>query len=166
MSGDWLKLENITPNKFEIIEMAHTLGKNRQEMVGIFVDYLVWVNEQCERAFIPISAQNHIDEKVSCPGFCAALQKVGWMNITDTDLEIVEFDRHNGNTARSRAQNNRRVANLRMREKIVKQATDGLLDVTQPELHNRLPEKRREENNSPVLEEKGETVNNPITNNE
>ena len=166
MSGDWLKLENITPNKFEIIEMAHTLGKNRQEMVGIFVDYLVWVNEQCERAFIPISAQNHIDEKVSCPGFCAALQKVGWMNITDTDLEIVEFGRHNGNTARSRAQNNRRVANLRMREKIVKQAADDLLDVTQPELHNHLPEKRREENNSPVLEEKGETVNSSITNNE
>jgi hypothetical protein len=144
MSGDWLKLENITPNKFEIIEMAHTLGKNRQEMVGIFVDYLVWVNEQCERAFIPISAQNHIDEKVMCPGFCAALQKVGWMNITDTDLEIVKFGRHNGNTAKSRAQNNRRVASHRMREKMAQQIANDELDVTQPELHNRLPEKRRE----------------------
>ena len=144
MSGDWLQLENITPNKFEIIEMAHTLGKNRQEMVGIFVDYLVWVNEQCERAFIPISAQNHIDEKVMCPGFCAALQKVGWMNITDTDLEIVKFGRHNGNTAKSRAQNNRRVASHRMREKMAQQIANDELDVTQPELHNRLPEKRRE----------------------
>ena len=144
MSGDWLQLENITPNKFEIIEMAHTLGKNRQEMVGIFVDYLVWVNEQCERAFIPISAQNHIDEKVMCPGFCAALQKVGWMNITDTDLEIVKFGRHNGNTAKARAQNNRRVASHRMREKMAQQIANDELDVTQPELHNRLPEKRRE----------------------
>jgi hypothetical protein len=52
-----------------------------------------------------------------------------------------------------------------MREKIIKEATDGLLDVTQPELHNRLPEKRREENNSPVLEEKG-AVNSSINHNE
>jgi len=151
MSGDWLQLENITPNKFEIIEMAHILGKNRQEMVGIFVDYLVLLNEQCEKAFIPISAQNHIDEKVSCPGFCAALQKVGWMNITDTDLEIVKFDTHNGNTAKARAKNNRRVAKHRMIKKMTQQIANEL-NVTQPELHNHLPEKRIEENNSPVLE--------------
>jgi hypothetical protein len=150
MSGDWSKLENITPWKFEIIEMASILNKDRQTMVGVFVEYIVWVNEQCERAFIPASVQEVIDDKLNCPGFCDALQKVGWMNINTSDLEIINFDRHNGNTAKSRAQNNRRVANLRMREKIVQQAADGELDVTQSELHNRLPEKSIEENTSPV----------------
>jgi DNA replication protein DnaT len=152
MSGDWLKLENITPNKFEIMQMADILNKNRQEVVGIFIDYLVWLNEQCDKAFIPASAQGHIDEKVNCPGFCNALQEVGWMNITETDLEIVKFDRHNGNTAKSRSQNNRRVANYRAKNKIEKGIINGELDVTHLELQNHIPEKRREENNSSVLE--------------
>ena len=52
-----------------------------------------------------------------------------------------------------------------MREKMAQQIANDELDVTQPELHNRLPEKRREENNSPVLEEK-RAVNSSINHNE
>ena len=144
MSGDWLKLENITPHKFEIMQMADILDKNRQEMVGIFIDYLVWLNEQCDKAFIPASIQGHLDEKVHCPGFCNALQEVGWMNITDTDLEMVNFDRHNGNTAKSRSQTNRRVASNRARNKIEKEVIVAELDVTHLGLQNHIPEKRRE----------------------
>jgi len=116
MSGDWSKVENITPWKFEIAEMADILNKDRQTVVGIFLEYIVWINEHCETEFFPINALNIIDEKLNCPGFCNALKQVGWIRESKNNIQIVNYDRHNGNTAKSRSNTNRRVAKHRKKK--------------------------------------------------
>jgi hypothetical protein len=113
VSGDWSKIENTMPWKFELIEMADILNKDRQTMVGIFVEYIVWVNCYCETESFPISVLSSIDNQLNCPGFCDALEQVGWIKKSKNEIKIINYDRHNGNTAKSRANTNRRVAKRR-----------------------------------------------------
>jgi len=160
MAGDWFKMEVTTPNKLEISEIAYTLGVSKHEALGMFTEYLSWLNQHCENGRLPLCSINLIEGMTGNKGFCDALASVGWVVIHNDHLEIVKYDRHNGNNAKKRAETNRRVAKSRA----IKQIDSGHLklahdsDVTEKALHMRIPEKRieeknREEKNSPVLEQ-------------
>ena len=155
MAGDWFKMEVITPNKLEITEIADTLGVSKHEALGMFTEYLSWLNQHCEDGILPLSSIKLIDNMTSNTGFCDALASVGWMIIRDNCLEIDKYDRHNGKNAKKRANTNRRVAESRAKKQLenvhLKLAHDS--DVTDKALHMRIPEKKREEKNSPVLEQ-------------
>ena len=160
MAGDWFKVEVTKPNKLEISEIAYTLGVSKHEALGMFTEYLSWLNQHCEDGTLPLSSIKFIDNMTDNIGFCDALASVGWMVIHDNYLEIAKYDRHNGENAKKRAETNRRVAKSRAIKQLendhLKPAHDS--DVTEKALHMRIPEKRREEKNreeksSPVLEE-------------
>jgi hypothetical protein len=140
MAGDWIKIEHVTPDKPEIHQIAEELGIDSDAVVGKLMRFWIWADQQAINGnAIPVT-KTLIDRITYAPGFADALLKVDWLQARSGSFAIPHFDRHNGQTAKKRAETNRRVAEHRKRN------ADSVTNVTQTPLQKALPEKRRDEN--------------------
>ena len=103
MAGDWIKMETELHEKPEVIEMAGILGLDRFSVVGRLHRVWSWFNKHTESGHARSVTFVTVDEFTSCDGFSAAMEKVGWAEIKNKEFTIPKFDRHNGNSAKSRA---------------------------------------------------------------
>jgi hypothetical protein len=80
-------------------------------------------------------SRKSIEEALQCVGFAAVLERIGWASFDDEacTLVVINAERHNGKTAKSRALANARVKRFRN--------SDVNGDVT-PERYQRREEKR------------------------
>lgn len=145
MAGDWIKVEHTTPDKPEVVKLAGILGIDQDAVVGKLLRLWIWADQQSVSGNAITVTNSFLDRLVFCPGFAAGLVKVGWLNGREGLLSIPNFDRHNGQTAKNRANTNRRVANSRKahHERVAKTCNEN---VTLEPLQKPLPEKRREDN--------------------
>lgn len=141
MAGDWIKVEHTTPDKPEVVKLADMLGIDQDAVVGKLLRLWIWADQQSVSGNAITVTNSFLDRLVFCPGFAAGLVKVGWLNGRNGLLSIPNFDRHNGQTAKNRANTNRRVANHRKGRN-----DETVTDVTPEPLPKPLPEKRREDN--------------------
>jgi hypothetical protein len=142
MAGDWIKIEKTTPDKPEIIRMATLLRKESDEIFGKIFRIWSWADDQSvDGTAMPITDE-FIDKKAGKRGFAQAMRAVGWLRGEAGALEFPRFTRHNGETAKTRADTNRRVAKHRSRN------AENVTSVTNPALEKPLPEKRREDKKS------------------
>ncbi len=150
MAGDWIKVEKITPDKPEIVRMATLLKTNSDEIFGKLFRIWSWADDQSVSGKAMQITGAFLDFKAGRRGFAAAMRAVGWLAGEEGNLEFPGFERHNGETAKARAETNRRVGNHRARIPVTKKALqigDGCAEnVTAKALQKPLPEKRREEN--------------------
>ena len=113
MAGDWIKLEHSTLDKPEVLRTAEMLGVSRDSAIGVFVRYFVWLDRNlsgsCPDVVRNVSRKS-LDDVLGCAGFAACLQSVGWAEIDENAwaLRVINAERHNGNTAKSRALDARR----------------------------------------------------------
>ncbi|WP_146018698.1 hypothetical protein [Akkermansia muciniphila] len=144
MAGDWIKVEHTTPDKPEVVKLAGILGIDQDAVVGKLLRLWIWADQQSVSGNAITVTNSFLDRLVFCPGFAAGLVKVGWLNGREGLLSIPNFDRHNGQSAKNRANTNRRVANSRKahHERVVKTCNEN---VTLEPLQKPLPEKRRED---------------------
>ena len=140
MAGDWIKIEHVTPDKPEVHRIAESLNIDPDAVVGKLLRLWIWADQQvdsCNAASVTLSL---LDRITFVSGFAKAMQSVGWLVITDGVVAFPNFERHNGNTAKSRAKGSERVKRFR---------NGG--SVTEA-----LPEKRREEKNKDSRESQPE----------
>lgn len=108
MAGDWIKIEHATADKPEITRAAEMLGIPRRECLGLFFDFWLWLDKNLS-ASCPDSvrnvSRNSLDSVLHCPGFAATLESIGWGKWDDKTwkLHVINAERHNGNTAKTRA---------------------------------------------------------------
>lgn len=145
MAGDWIKVEHTTLDKPEVVKLAGILGIDQDAVVGKLLRLWIWADQQSVSGNAITVTNSFLDRLVFCPGFAAGLVKVGWLNGREGLLSIPNFDRHNGQSAKNRANTNRRVANSRKahHERVAKTCNEN---VTLEPLQKPLPEKRREDN--------------------
>lgn len=145
MAVDWIKVEHTTPDKPEVVKLAGILGIDQDAVVGKLLRLWIWADQQSVSGNAITVTNSFLDRLVFCPGFAAGLVKVGWLNGREGLLSIPNFDRHNGQSAKNRANTNRRVANSRKahHERVAKTCNEN---VTLEPLQKPLPEKRREDN--------------------
>lgn len=141
MAGDWIKLEHTLPDKPEIDRIADSLGIEPDMVVGKLARLWIWADQHLTDGNAVDVTETGLDRRAGQTGLAAAMRKVGWLEGRDGALSFPRFDRHNGQTAKSRASTNRRVATHR--------AGSGNANVTPPPLQKPLPEKSREETNTP-----------------
>lgn len=86
------------------------------------------------------------DRLVGLTGFAASMEKVGWLIKTEEGITLPNFERHNGQTAKNRANTAVRVA----KHKAANAAGNG--EVTQQELPSALPreDKSKSKRNTPI----------------
>jgi hypothetical protein len=135
MAGDWIKLEHATPDKPEIVNMSSILKMDQDAVFGKCVRLWIWADQQTVDGNALSVTEPFIDRLTFCPGFAAALRHVGWLSGREGRLMIPNFDRHNGQTAKNRAQTKARVERSRSTQCNATSVTESL------------PEKRREEKN-------------------
>lgn len=142
MAGDWIKFEKATLDKPEVFEMAGILGIDPDAVVGKLLRVWDWFDDQSLDGCAPVALAAQLNRNTGCAQFTEAMQQVGWLVIEDARLQIPNFIRHNGQTAKDRALSGKRMAKSRAK------SCGGCVtsNVTKPQ-----PEKRREEksNNPP-----------------
>ena len=146
MAGDWIKIEHATLDKPEISIAADILGISDGDAFFLFVRYWVWVDQNLDEArsgLVPFVSRRSLDRKFNCPGFSGTLEAIGWATFDDEQqiLCITNWANHNGNTAKSRA--------LEQKKKAKQRAS---LSRFRPDCvpASSGPEKRREENIKPI----------------
>lgn len=136
MAGDWIKVECVTPDKPEVDMMASQLNIDHDCVVGKLIRLWIWADQQSVSGNGMSVTEKMIDRITFQPGFGSALRLVKWLDGDDGALSLPNFEQHNGQTAKTRAATNRRVAKSR--------AKCNAPTVTETE-QKALPEKRREE---------------------
>ena len=118
MAGVWIKVEHATADKPEITRAAEMLGISRREALGLFFDFWIWLDNNlsgsCPGVVRNVSRKS-LDQSLACPGFAATLEAIGWGEFDEKawTLHITNAERHNGNTAKSRALDSKRKSEKR-----------------------------------------------------
>jgi hypothetical protein len=105
----WIKVEHITPDKPEIILMAENLGVDQDAIVGKCLRVWIWADQQTISGNAATVTFSFLDRLTNCPGFASQLVAVGWLVSRSGRLQLPNFDRHNGQTAKNRALSTDRV---------------------------------------------------------
>ena len=117
MAGDWLKMEASTPDKPEVLAITASMGWDDPDLtVGKLFRVWRWFDQQTTNGNAFGVTATLLDRIVGVSGFANAMQKVGWLVVSDSGLELPNFDKHNGATAKSRSETAKRVANHRARK--------------------------------------------------
>ena len=143
MAGEWLKLECSTPDKPEVFAITAAMGWDDPDTtVGKLFRLWRWFDQQTTDGNARGVTSALLDRIVGVSGFAHAMQSVGWLVINDAGVSLPNFEKHNGATAKGRAQTAKRVANHRSNAPTVTPT------VTPPLARE---EKRREEVIPPAL---------------
>lgn len=146
MAGEWLKMECATPDKPEVLALTVRMGWDDPDLtVGKLFRLWRWFDQQTVDGNAHGVTAALLDRQVGVSGFIQAVADVGWLVITSDGICLSNFEKHNGATAKSRAQTAKRVANH-------KGNATGNGKGNAPTVSEALPreEKRREELNTPT----------------
>lgn len=118
MAGDWIKMECCTPEKAEVLAITAKLGLDDVDLtVGKLFRMWRWFDQQTENGNARGVTAPLLDRMIGVTGFCEAVQSVGWIEVTDDGINLPNFDRHNGTTAKSRALGAKRTAKSKIKSK-------------------------------------------------
>ncbi len=111
----WIKIETTLPQKPETIKISAILKKKPSEVVGALVVLWCLTDGLTEDGFLKYYGRKEIDAAVGVRGFCAALEAVGWIELGVDGARLVNYGKHNGRSAKCRAETARRVGRRRAR---------------------------------------------------
>lgn len=132
MAGDWIKMNANLGTNPKVIMMADALETSEHHIVGLLFHVWCWADQHSLEGNALSVTEAFLDRLTSVTGFSQSLRNVGWLGGEDGNLHFPNFQEHNGQTAKKRAQTAKRVA---------KHKTNA------PSVTNALPreEKRRED---------------------
>ena len=140
MAGDWLKFEKATLDKPEIFEMAGMLGIDPDAVIGKLLRVWDWFDDQSQNGCAPVTLAAQLNRNTGVTGFVDAMRAVGWIIIESDKLRIPNFERHNGQSAKTRSLSAKRMAKSRG-----KSCANSYDDSVTSSVTKAQPEKRREE---------------------
>lgn len=104
MAGDWIKMRTNLDTDPAVVRISSALEADRFSVVGRLHKIWAWANEHLtDGQNVPVDAA-FLDELVASPGFAAAMRDAGWLSGRDGCLCFPGFERHNGESAKRRAQ--------------------------------------------------------------
>lgn len=114
MAGDWIKMECSLPDKPETLAITASMGWDDPDLtVGKLMRVFRWFDQQTTDGNARGVTAPLLDRVIGVTGFVQAMRDVGWIVVSEAGLSLHNFDRHNGDTAKKRAQTAKRVANHR-----------------------------------------------------
>lgn len=111
MAGDWLKMEHSTPDKPEVLAITVKMGWEDPDMtLGKLFRLWRWFDQHTVDGNAVGVTPALLDRLLGVTGLTLAVASVGWLIVTEEGITLQNFDRHNGNSAKNRAQTAKRVA--------------------------------------------------------
>ncbi|MEM1212970.1 MAG: hypothetical protein AAGI68_11820 [Planctomycetota bacterium] len=121
MSEPWIKMRIDLADDPAVIGIASALGLDTFAVVGRLHKVWGWFDKQSSDGHAWGVTFVWLDAYVSCPGFGEQLQRAGWVTQVSREgrdgLKMEGFEKHNGDSAKKRAQSARRKAVERERRK-------------------------------------------------
>jgi hypothetical protein len=114
MAGDWIKWTKGFAWKPEVLAIAKELDMDRLSVAATLMELWEWADDITDDGNAHSVTTDAIDGKTRVQGLSSAMQKAGWLIIGNDGVIFPKFERHNGNSAKKRAQNGRRVRRHRM----------------------------------------------------
>jgi len=145
----WIKIEHWTQDKPEVFVMADSLGIDPDAVLGKLVRIWVWADQQTIDGNAASVTLSLLDRLSGVTGFAKAMLGAGWLRQVGDGVQFVNFDRHNGETAKKRAMTARRVEKHRAGNAKKPQTGAGC---NADSVTKALPEEIREEENRVVIE--------------
>jgi len=103
VAGDWIKIRVDLSDDPAVFMLSDILGLDCPTLVGHLVMFWSWMDRHTSDGKAIKLTQNVIDKKIGVQNFAVALRKVGWLCGEDMALELPNFERHNGDSAKARA---------------------------------------------------------------
>lgn len=106
MAGDWIKLEKSTMGKRELAIVARLLGVSIGDAFLEIMRLFAWADSNVSDGFVPFLSLSETGQQACVlSGLCEALasKEVGWLIGDEVGVTFVNWDRHNGKSAKSRA---------------------------------------------------------------
>jgi hypothetical protein len=138
----WIKVEKCTPDKPELRAAARICRISRSDAFLAFFRLWSYFDAHCDTNQIAGLTLADLDDEAGVKGFGQAMAEVGWLVQNGDTIAIVNWERHNGSSAKSRARTMRRVQAHRARQRW-DPCRNG--DVTHEALHDRYKSVTREE---------------------
>lgn len=134
MAGDWIKVRKSVLTHPRLVRTMSALKADKLRTLGGLVSAWCLFDEQTTDGKLLGYTPEIFDEMVGLPGLARAMAAAGWLEISEDGLQAPEFEKHNGATAKRRAQDSVRKMSARDADKcpVVERTKCG-------------PEKRREE---------------------
>lgn len=137
MAGDWIKMRGNLWDDPRVSKLCDLCDCAEAQIVGGL--YWLWAtaDQHTEDGVMPCLTLRQIDRKTGIQGFGEALCAIGWLADHPEGVRIVNFEEHNGASAKKRAVTAKRVANHRAGNAEETQQYDrGNAQVTKPALQN------------------------------
>lgn len=117
MAGDWIKMRDDLYDDPAVISIGASTGLDEYGVVGRLHKLWSWADRHSLDGNALSVTSAWIDRYLSCDNFADSLFQAGWLTGMDGALSLPNFDRHNGETAKKRAQTNKRVAEHREKQR-------------------------------------------------
>lgn len=118
MDGPWVKAYAALEVHRKTARMVATLDCIPAVVIGGLMQ-VWWMGdrEATPDGFLPHTTREDIDAKVRVPGFAAAMEAVGWLEVSGDGVALPEFDKHMGQKHRKRARDRKHAKAYRDRQK-------------------------------------------------
>lgn len=111
----WIKMRTNLKNDPDVIRIGALTGQGITTVLGALYLLWSWADEHTRDGYAPGVTREWIDRYVECERFSDALEKVGWLTVTDDGIQIPNFERHNGSSAKKRSSAQKRMTAMRER---------------------------------------------------
>ncbi len=113
MAGDWIKMRSNLWDDPRIGRICDLTGAAEATVIGAL--YWLWstADSHTEDGLMPGLSLRQIDRKTGVPGFGEALCNIGWLAAADEGVCLVNFEEHNGTSAKRRSMEAQRKATAR-----------------------------------------------------
>ena len=145
MAGDWIKFEKATLDKPEVFDMAVILEIDPDAVVGKLLRVWNWFDDQSLDGNASVTVRALLDRYSGVTGFTEAMESVGWLIVEGESMTLPNFDRHNGQTAKTRALTAKRVTKSKAKSNAKGNASTVTSIVTPSLPENRIEDNRIEE---------------------
>jgi hypothetical protein len=134
MAGDWIKMRTDLGSDPAVIRIRRATGVDADAVVGKLHRLWSWSDAHTADGYAAGLDADWVDELAGCPGFAAAMEEAGWLEVDANGVRFVNFERHNGQTAKVRALRKTRMERLRGAAR----ATDAPLEKRREELEEEI----------------------------
>lgn len=139
--ASWIKVQVTLPESPKVFRLARLLGVGRMEALGYAVRWFCWLDTYCANGATEL-CPDEVDALIGMCGITRAFCDLGWAAVDSAGfVQVMDFDKHNGESSKRRAGTQERVNAHRERNRSCAQC--NATSVTDA-LQKALPEEERE----------------------
>lgn len=124
--ANWIKVLNTLPRSRAVFALARALKCKRHAALGLAIEWLCWLDENSSDGETGM-LDAEISDMLGWQGAAEALSSIGWISHGEDGCVVaVDFEAHNGESAKKRAMDAKR----KERERLQKCHADSVTNVT------------------------------------